>query len=260
MNADEVLDCLSAFQEALGFLASDGRQHIADARLSVFRSDEHFAVFTEFANFFYGFDEFCNVLGWAGNCLVEEVQQAQFDGVNLVEEVPDAPLWREDEYVHWLGDRANFSVQVKEQRHDFRPSPEDYERAGIRFEEEKSGPNSITPGQLLRFVSVALDHPSFLPEEELRSLILPETEPQMSLFVQTNWWQHPEYLVFGDGLHDPLFADSAIFNISCWQILSRAIASGDLHEWNAQDTSKFNTDWTSLERIYRKNNDGYGFS
>lgn len=171
--------------------------------------------------------------------------------------MPDAPLWKEDEYVHWLADRAGFSVFVKEQRFDFTPAPEDYERAGIVFEDDQSGPNSINPGQFLRFVSVALDHPFFLSKEELHALILPDIEPhepQMSLLLQTNHWQHPLWV---DRMGDE---DGWVENIPCWQILSRAIASGHLSEWNAQDTLKFNTDWASLERIYRKNNDGYGFS
>lgn len=48
MTAEEVLDILAQQQDLLNFLANDGRQRFADARLTVFCSDEHFAVFTEF--------------------------------------------------------------------------------------------------------------------------------------------------------------------------------------------------------------------
>lgn len=252
MNADEVLDTLAQWQGALNFLANDGRQHFGDARLTVFRSDEHFAVFTEFPHFLYLADEFDNWLGYAGNCL--DFKSNHPDSINepLLEEVPDAPLWKEDEYIHWLGDRAGFSIFVKEQRFDFKPSPEDYERAGIQFENGRSGPNSINPGQFLRFVSVALDHPFFQSKEELKAFIQPEIASRMSLLLQTNHWQHPLWI---DRMgHE----DDLIENIPCWQILARAIASGNLDEWNAQDTSGFNTDWASLERIYAENNDGYG--
>ena len=254
MKAEEVLITLAEQQRSLSFLINDGRQHFADARLSVFRSDEQFAVLVEFVHFFYGLDDFVNQLCWAGNCLVEDISKAAFANQNLIQEVPDAPLWKEDEYLHWLANSAGFSIQVKGQRHDFAPSHEDYARAGIVFEEEQSGPNSIKPAELLRFVSVALNHPFFLSEEELRFLIQPEDEPQMLLLLQTDFWQHPEIIL--DFAEDK----DLIHNIPCWQILSRAIVSSDLSEWNAQDTSKFNTDWTSLERIYRENNDGYGFS
>ena len=161
MTQDEVLDVLAEQQGSLGFLANDGRQHFADARLSVFRSDEHFAVFVEFAHFFYGLDDFVNQIGWAGSCLVADINKAAFANENLIQEVPDAPLWKEDEYLHWLAGRTSFSVQVKGERHGFRPSIEDYNRAGVEFEDKRSGPNSISPAQLMRFVSVALDHPFF---------------------------------------------------------------------------------------------------
>ncbi len=252
MTQDEVLELLEERQDSLNFLANDGRQHFADARLSVFRSDDNFAVFTEFSHFFYSAYEFDNWLGCVGNCLIPGAYHTQYRAP-LLEELPDAPLWREGEYIHWLADRAEFSVQVKGQRFTFRPSIEDYARAGICFEDEKSGPNSINPGQFLRFVSVALDHPFFLSEDKLRGLIQPQFAPQMSLFLQTNHWQHPVWI---DRSGDD---DDLIENIPCWQILSRAIASGDSSEWRAQDTSGFNTDWTSLERIYTDNDSGYGF-
>ncbi len=252
MIQDEVLELLAEQQDSLNFLANDGRQHFADARLSVFCSDDSFAVFTEFSHFFYGMDDFVNQLGWAGTCLNPSVHEAQFASQQLIGVVPDAHFWDAEEYV-WLADRTAFSVQVKGQRFDFKPSPEDYANAGIVFAEERSGPNSINPAQLMRFVSVALDHPFFLSEDELRALIQPQFAPQMSLFLQTRWWQHPEPIF--DGAEDK----DLIENIPCWQILSRAIASSDLTEWKAQDTSGFNTDWASLERIYHENDTGYGF-
>ncbi len=255
MTPNEVLDVLAEQQDSLNWLANDGRQHFADARLSVFRSDEHFAVFTEFPHFLHGAFAFYNWVGCVGNCLTADAYNSQFEPslAPVLEEVPDAPLWREDEYINWLGDRAAFSVRVQGKRYDFKPSAEDYVRAGIVFEDEASGENSIDPAQLMRFVAVALDHPFFLSEDQLRSLIQPRFAPEMSLLLQTDEWQQP-LLIDRSGEEDDL-----IENIPCWQILSRAIASGDLSEWRAQDTSGFNTDWTSLERIYTDNDSGYGF-
>lgn len=255
MTPDEVLDVLAEQQDSLNWLANDGRQHFADARLSVFRSDEHFAVFTEFPHFLYNADEFTNWLGCAGDCLVGGAYHSQYEPPNLpiLEELPDAPLWRENEYTSWLGNRAAFSVLVQGKRTDFKPTPEDYAKAGIVFKDDKSGENSINPAQLMHFVAVALDHPFFLSEDELRALIQPQFEPEMSLLLQTGDWQHPE----------PIFEhaeeDDWVDNIPCWQILSRAIVSGDAREWNAQDKSAFNTSWQGLESIYHENNDGYRF-
>ena len=146
-----------------------------------------------------------------------------------------------------------FSVLVQGKRHDFQPTPKDYANAGIVFEDGRSGENSINPAQLMHFVAVALDHPFFLPEDQLRLRIKPRFAPEMSLFLQTGEWQHPE----------PIFQhaeeDDWVDNIPCWQILARAIISGDLSEWNAQDSSAFNTSWQGLERIYHENNQSYGF-
>ncbi|BCM91442.1 hypothetical protein IAD21_03315 [Abditibacteriota bacterium] len=268
MKADDVLDVLRRYQDSLNWLANDGRQHLAAARLSLLRSDEHFAVCTEFPHFFYGTNEFDNWLGCAGDCLIVGANDTRYQPRRAafleVEQVPDAPLWADDDCTQWIADRAAFSVLVEGQRHDFTPSAQDYECAGIVFEhkpgiifeDERRGPNTINPGQFLRFVSFSLNHPFFLSEAELRGLTQPSVEPQMSLFLQTGWWQHPTYLIAGD---DPIFRASFIENILCWQILARAIASGDLSEWNSQDTSGFNTDWASLERIYHQHNIGYSF-
>lgn len=257
MTSEEVLDVLAQYQETLGWLANDGRQQLADARLSVFRSDEHFAVFTEFPHFSYSANEFHDWLGCAGDCLISGVYETQWPPSLLLTEVQNIPLWDDPDCpCEWLADRSNFSVCVAGQRFDFAPSPQDYERARIIFSDERNGPNTINPAQLLRFVSVSLDHPFFRTEDELRALVQPQFSPQMSLLLQTSWWQHPEPLVSDD---DPIFESQWIENIPCWQILARAIVSGDLDEWRAQDTSRFNTDWNSLERIYREGNFGCGF-
>ncbi len=256
MNADDVLNVLVESQQLLNCLGNDGRLHIADARLSVFRSDEHFAVFTEFPHFSYGGAEFLNWLGYAGSSLSGQVDVAIHYERNLIE-IPstekgeDDPIWK-DCFVN----RSSFSATVSGRQFDFHPSNEDYSRAGIVFDREEKNPPTISPGHLLRFVSVVLDHPFFYSEGELRKFIDSSVEAEMCLFLQTSQWQHPVYLVTDD---DPLFESDWIENIPCWQILSRAIASGDLREWNAQDTSGFNTDWASLERIYQENNTGYGF-
>lgn len=205
-------------------------------------------MFVEFPHFLYHFDGFANWLGCAGSNLIPGAYQVggQLTEKLLFEEIPEAPLWEIGKYKKWVADRDAFSVRVAGQRLDFRPSKGDYARAGIIFEDERSGPNTIDPGQLLRFVSVALGHPFFLSQRELLTLVQHQSAPQMSLFMQPDWWQHPRNVIMDE---DPDFADDWIENIPCWQILARAIASGDLSEWNAQNTSGFNTDWANLERI-----------
>ncbi|HEX8549939.1 MAG TPA: hypothetical protein VF681_00150 [Abditibacteriaceae bacterium] len=144
----------------------------------------------------------------------------------------------------WLGDRAGFSILFKGERFDFKPTDADYQAAGIVFKEKRTGPDSIDPGCLFRFLCHHLNHPFFAEEAQLRSFSDNSTE--LEVFIQTRHWHHPVYMVDAD---DGTFEDDYICNIPCFQILARAIASGDLAEWSNQDSTTFNTHWESLEAI-----------
>lgn len=93
-----------------------------------------------------------------------------------------------------------------------------------------------------------LNHPFFASEAELRSLLHDSSD--LDVFLQTRYWHHPVYLVDGE---DEFFKEHYISNIPCFQILSRAIASGDLTEWNSQDPATFSTHWENLEAIRNGN-------
>ena len=71
MNAEEILEQMDSCQGVFPFLANDGRMHLADARLTVFRSPNNWAVFVEIPHYSDGEREFCNWIGGAGNCLIE---------------------------------------------------------------------------------------------------------------------------------------------------------------------------------------------
>ena len=253
MSADEVLNFLDSRQEGLLWLANDGRQHLTDARLTVFRPDTDWAVFIELTHYQAQTGEFCNWVGAVGTCWEDGYlpYHAVKEGP-LFEENPASPLWRQgvgDEAYEtgrgaWLGDRAGFSILLNGESLDFAPTLRDYTDAGILFPDEKSGPGSLPPGYLLRFLCHHLDHPFFAPEAALRQAM--GRYHNISLFLQTSGWRHPVFLVTGE---DGFFSDDYVCNVPCFQILARAIASGDLTEWKGQDQAAFNTGWESLEAI-----------
>ena len=209
----------------------------------------------------YGGEAFTNWVGAVGSATHPNIAELEneFYAESLIEEVADSPWWSEREYSRWLPDRRQFSVSLAGNRIDFAPTEGDYAAAGIIFNDDRSGPGSLNPGQMLRFLCHHLDHPFFASEARLRTLIDPEIEPETQLFLQVAHWRHPVFLLNVNYPPDyEMWPEDVVRNIPCWQVLSRVIVSGDTTEWYAQDTTGFNTDWLSLERI-RYENDGEGY-
>lgn len=257
-SPDDILDFLDARQDSLLWLSNDGRQHLADARLTVFRSDTDWAVFVELPYYFAPVGDSFNWVGGVGTCW--EDGYLQYSAANdrpLYGENPACPLWEQDNGDHeskrgeWLGDRAGFSLIINGEPLDFAPTVQDYADAGIFFPNGKSGPGSLPPGYLLHFLCHHLNHPLFASEAALRQAM--GRCRDLVLFLQTGGWHHPVFLV--DGEND-FFSDDYVCNIPCFQVLARAIASGDLAEWRARDPAAFNTHWQSLETIHAES-DGF---
>jgi hypothetical protein len=251
MDSADILNFIEERQGVLGTLANDGRDHYTDARLTVFRSTEHFGLFVEMVGYSYRGPAFTLYTTGVSNCLPSGYTYC--DELNyhpLLETVPDIPLWTEVEeegemVLRWNADRSHFSVIVRDRRYEFHPSPQAYEDAGILFLNDMKGPGSLPPAYLLRFLCHHLHHPFFHSTAALARLL--PSGRHLELLIQTGAWQHPVELVNGHA--DDLTAHDRVSNIPCFQILSRAIANGDRQEWDQQDTSRFNTHWESLEAI-----------
>ena len=152
----------------------------------------------------------------------------------------DKPLTGEDPY--WIADKANFSVIIKGRRYDFCPTDDDYRDAGIIL--EGSGPGSLPLSALLRFLCHHLDHPFFACEDYLRHLlntygIVKKIDyyigHKMQLFLQTRQWQHVSFEVEKPS------------QLRYFQVLAKAIETGDLSLLKQIDPSTFNTDWRKVE-------------
>ena len=215
---------------------------LADARLSVFRSQRHWALFFEIVTCDRGSEMSLDFYAY-GNCLrgVNDFAETGFlghDSRSLFawpeDRLPRSPDWE------FALSRNGFSILLKGKRHDFSPTPQDYQRARIPFDGLRDRPDDLHPIELLRFLCCHLDHPFFAAEDHLRYLLdayRPEPEEgaqpfsshTLPLLLQTRQWQHP------DG--------EPPSQVHGFQVLARAIETGDLSEWRRLDPATFNTDW-----------------
>ena len=263
MDVQDVLDNLEAwwpgwFDPNINPIETHFR--VADARMTVFRSERQWVIFFERVDYHVGMDEYQVSLSAYGNCLQEEFE----DGIGLNGQL--LPYYRHPfefdeeateinpETGSWNLQRDRFCIWLDGRMLDFTPTPEDYAAAGIVFDEEPQRPDTIHPEQLLRFLCHHLDHPFFNSEDFLRSVIdvfkAQPLEPvyrqtglshHLALFLQTREWQHTDFGRDNEFQHPS--------DVPGFHILARAIAGGDLTEWNNQDPVTFNTDWRPWEAI-----------
>lgn len=242
MNASDILEHLAASMSLTETftpptLGVQGNFAFADARLSVFRSTEHWVTVFELVQHYDLYFETCLYL--FGNCLQSEGFQSQYGPPCVTVSGTSAVTSRED--ILWNIGRKGFSLSFKGQVLHFSPTAEEYVAAGIVLDESLIGtvPGSLVPIQLLRFLCHSLNHPFFLSDDYFRFVIdalrLDRTQylsPQMSVLLQTTRWQHPDIINDEDAAYLPYF-----------QALSRAIATGDTTELDQVDPSLFNTGW-----------------
>jgi hypothetical protein len=222
-------------------MPDNAHEDYAEMRMTVFRAPQLWAIVLEDVGYWSNAAAFHLNTYIYGNCLYQE---GGFFGAEIdLEFAADKPPgeWRGKKYFRLL-DRANFSVVIDGQRHDFQPTAQDYEDAGIRFVHDRTGAASLSITQMLRFLCFKLNHPFFAPREELDRVLdecaNPQKVPlsqQMEIFLQTRDWQHPR---IGEDEESP------ISSLEGWQVLARAIESGNLSEWNQLDPSLFNTHWS----------------
>lgn len=176
---------------------------LANARLNVFRSIQHWAILFETVttdrSSGVGGDMSLSFYAY-GNCL----QDANaFSEAGLMEAESRALFaWAEDDEVL---SRCQFSILLNGKRHAFTPTLQDYESARITFDNLRQGPDDLDSKQLVRFLCHHLNHPFFASEDYLHSLLDKyRLEPEqgeklfsshtMTLFLQTRHWQHNDGL------------------------------------------------------------------
>ncbi|MFA0761863.1 MAG: hypothetical protein HZLCBSQH_001973 [Candidatus Fervidibacterota bacterium] len=215
---------------------------LADTRMTVFRSEKNWVIFIELVEATVGAYEGVSIYAF-GNCIG---QQGFIEQRSLFSTPEDAPLTDKDGI--WIGDRSQFSVIIRGKRYDFKPTKEDYLAAGITFPDDRIGPDSLCPIDLIRFLCHHLNHPFFVSEDYLRYLLdklaveaIKKRDwcslgHEMSLFFQTREWQHPD-IALGEKPSQMKY----------FRVLAKAIEKGDISELTKLDPSIFNTDWRQVE-------------
>jgi hypothetical protein len=245
MTAEEVLARLDTdwVNDALDPAPLESHWRAADNRLTVFRSEAQWVVCFEQVVYNVGANGFERRLWAYGDCL-SETETDRLAGtvwtgfpfaldreLAVVDPATGSPVL----------DRARFGVWINGEPLRFEPTESDFEVAGITFADGRTGPDTLAPELLLRFLCHHLAHPFFASEDILRARIdewQGYDEPgvffedslahRLPLFLQTRHWQHPEF-------------DTVPSETEGMRVLARAIASGDLTEWDAQDPALFNS-------------------
>jgi len=239
MKAKEILKHLD---ENMDIDLANPNFDLADTRMTVFRSEKNWVIFIELVEATVGAYGGVSIYAF-GNCIG---QQGFIEQRSLFSTPEDAPLTDKDGI--WIGDRSQFSVIIRGKRYDFKPTKEDYLAAGITFPDDRIGPDSLCPIDLIRFLCYHLNHPFFVSEDYLRYLLdklaveaIKKRDwcslgHEMSLFFQTREWQHPD-IALGEKPSQMKY----------FRVLAKAIEKGDISELTKLDPSIFNTDWRQVE-------------
>jgi hypothetical protein len=158
----------------------------AAGRMSVFISEDHWAIVFEILGYSINQGEFTDDLYAFGDFLPREGVLTSF---SVLTETPQAPL-TDPATEAWIADWSDWSISSSSGTFRFRPSRSEYSTAGIHLEGE-SGPGSLAQKDVLRFFIAKQMSPSlFLSEDELIGEL--EGCPPMKLLLQTESWQHPD--------------------------------------------------------------------
>lgn len=209
----------------------------ADTRLSVFRSEEHWAVFIEIICFRPGQNDSAVEIWGYGNCLFDPAL-CWYDtpytfcpaaGEDGGDSYPDTPFAF---CIVWNGETLTFT-----------PSPQEYAALGIVIDPNPETNGNHVGGYILRFLCERLDHPFFTSEGELREMLQDSWREgetprvaDMALLWQTSQWRHPAITGLENDKEHPR-------HLPYFQALARAVETGDVSDLERQDPATFNTDW-----------------
>lgn len=214
----------------------------ADTRLSVFRSEEDWAVFVEIACFRPGAEDSSLEIWGYSNCLSEPAllwYDAPYQFCPATEKDAD----ENDGETSYPETPFEFCIVRNGEHLKFAPSPEDYAAIGAPPDRDFAQDANHIGAYVLRFLCERLSHPFFMSETGLRHFLEDcwrEGEPprvdEMALLWQTQQWRHPAIVAQDSDRERPR-------HLPYFQALARAIETGDVAELQHQDPTTFNTDW-----------------
>lgn len=248
-------EVLSHFDASYGVepvvLVSDSQAYqLADARMSVFRSDRNWVIVFELIQFSYRLwspsERFHRSYYLYGNCLKKE-------GFFTSE-----PLWQKDDHIPfdstdtvWQARRSGFWYYWKDTKQLCRPTPQEYQLAGIdpklldfsEYAEYLEDKDYLAPIEWLRFLCHYLDHPFFVSESHLRQILRraltrADIEGTLKLVFQTRDWEHPAPGELPSAKRD-------------FRLIAQIICTGDSALWRQSHQQKYNSHWSYWERKAR---------
>lgn len=224
---DEILRQLDGAAQEYDFPMLDNAYlRNAGIRLTVFRSSQEWLlVFQELA--VSNRHGFVNVVSAYGNRIAQPGTQ---EAVTLAAE-GEGRMWTEDG--RFLLDPSNYKIMLRSGERHFRPSIEDYRRAGIEL-----GANMPDAARVLRLLAAEAPEELYLADDELLKTCGRE-DAGLSRFLQLDGWRHP------DLANDEMPSDN-----ECFRSLARALSGGNPDLYACPKIS-WNTHWSNWEAAYR---------
>jgi hypothetical protein len=246
MNAEQILQELDEAFAAWPVDLHTEPHHSkpADARLTVFRSPQHWVVIIKKIDYFIrlhgSVDCFSRSYTLYGNCLGDGWLTKHDLLWDSLLELPFDP-----ETGTWLPTRQHFRYFWAGKWWEASPTPQELQQAGIDpelldevdCEEWRENPNALLPVEWLRYLCHHLNHPFFASEARLREVVreavsAPQIESELQIVLQTRDWEHPDF-VKGE-----LPSDTESF-----RVIAEILATGDASLWARVDRSRFNSFW-----------------
>ena len=187
MNAKEILRDLDKHASEFNFPALDNAYvEFAASRMSAFRGSEHWLLVFEVLGFSTREIEFVDDLYAYGSC----VEREGLVGENvLLTSDQNQPLF-DQETNRCIADWRHWSIKLGGKTMSFAPTCQEYAQAGIVVD-GSSGPGSVREIELLRFLVHRIgEERLFMNDESLLGQFPRCTN--LSKFVQTTHWQHPD--------------------------------------------------------------------
>jgi hypothetical protein len=187
MNMQLALQYLDKHASEFNFPAFDNAYvEMAAARLTAFRDVENWVIAFEVLGFSNRQGIFADDVYAFGSRLGQE---GFISSTPVMSQSPSNPM-TDPLTDAWIADWEHWSVLVKGKCYEFSPSRGEYISQGIEVP-SMGGPGSLREGHVMRF---------FIYRESARDLFMEETElrhelqlsSDMTVFVQTEEWQHPD--------------------------------------------------------------------
>ena len=187
MNTQQILGDLDKHAAEFNFPVLDNAYvEFASARLSAFRGEEDWLIVFEVLGFSTREVAFVDDLYAYGSCVAKE---GFADEEVPLASLPQQPLF-DAETNEGIADWSRWSVSVGGEKMSFAPTRDEYAEAGIVID-RGPGPGTLSEIELLRFLVHRLGESRLFVSDQTLLSHFPKCK-DLSKFVQTTSWQHPD--------------------------------------------------------------------